>query len=45
MTGPCNLDRDLVYAAIGVGLAILGAALILVGRCLGIGKLIEVVVR
>lgn len=42
---PDRQVREFWLTAIGVALAIVGAALILVGACLGLGKLIEVVVR
>ena len=42
---PDRQVREFWGAAMLVGLSILGAGLILVGACLGVGKLIEVVVR
>ena len=42
---PDRQIREFWGAALMVALAVVGAALILVGACLGVGKLIEVVVR
>lgn len=39
---PDAQERDLWWAAMGVVCAIVGAACILVGACLGVGRLIEV---
>lgn len=38
-------DAESYALALGIVCAIVGAACILVGACLGLGKLIEVVVR
>ena len=43
MGEPCNMDRDFWWGALVVGWCLCGVALILVGACLGIGRIVEAV--
>lgn len=43
MTGPCQMDRDFFVGALVVGWCLCGVALILVGACVGVGKLIALI--